>query len=343
MAVNDFEESPSEETTVMDKNDNDIIASLEYFRTNKLTEEDLAIEFEYLIDNFMVIQSIMMIFAKGGAGKSLFTLALALYLLKSGKINVCIYLDMDNSTMALKNRHLDQIINEYPNLEYIHRSKAFKSPKDMIAMLAKDAPGGDDVFKGYLIVIDSVRDFLGGKDMNSDKDVGGLMEQLKMIRDAGATIVFLHHSRRSSEGNEYKGSSSFIDSIDVAYGLTKSDTATGSAAFALTVEKDRIPVENSGFELNIETMELTSGNYLVASMDEDEAEFVSSIQAVLDDNTNGVKQGDLLKAIDKSPDDKTSRSLLKKYDGTMWISIKKKEMNNATVYYPYIDDVPKLP
>ena len=341
--INDFEESPSEETTVTDKNCSDSIPSLEYFCANKLTEEDLAMEFEYLIENFMVLQSIMMIFAKGGAGKSLFTLALVLFLLKTKKINFCIYMDMDNSTMALKNRGLDQITNEYPNLQYIHRSKTDKSPKDMLDMLVKDASISEVVFKGYLIVIDSVRDFLGGKDMNTDRDVAPLMEKLKIIRDVGATIIFLHHTRRSSDGNEYKGSSSFIDSADVAYGLNKNDTATNNAAFALTVEKDRIPVENSGFELNIETMTLTPGSYVIASMDEDEAEFVASVKELLDNRTDGIKQGELLKAIGKSFDDKTSIVRLKKYNGTMWISVKKKEMNNATVYYTYIDDVPKLP
>ena len=85
MDINDFE-TPLSGTTEITENDSVIIPSLEYFCANKLTEEDLAIEFEYLIENFMVLQSIMMIFAKGGAGKSLFTLALVLYLLKTEKI-----------------------------------------------------------------------------------------------------------------------------------------------------------------------------------------------------------------------------------------------------------------
>ncbi len=342
MDLNDFKESlPG--TAETHKKPKRIIPSLDYFEKHKLDKDDLSMEFEYLIPNFMVLQSIMMIFAKGGAGKSLFTLALVLYLLRKGRILSCIYMDMDNSTMALKNRNLDVIITEYPNLQYIHRSKADKPAKDLIAMLADDAKGNEGVFNGLLIVIDSVRDFLGGKDMNTDKDVAPLMEQLKIIRDAGATIIFLHHSKKNDDRNQYKGSSSFIDSIDVAYGLNKTESAQGMINFALTIEKDRIPVENTGFELDLESFELKSGNFVIASMDEDETEFVSDVKCVLDSCTNGIKQGKLLEAIGKSTDDKTSRNRLKKFDGTMWMSLKKKEMGNATVYYPYVDDVPELP
>lgn len=342
MDINDFEESPPSTAETQEKT-KQIIPSLDYFEKHKLTEDDLSMEFEYLILNFMVLQSIMMIFAKGGAGKSLFTLALVLYLLRKGRILRCIYMDMDNSTMALKNRNLDEIIAEYPNLQYIHRSKADKPAKDLITMLADDAKGREGVFDGLLIVVDSVRDFLGGKDMNNDKDVAPLMEQFKIIRDAGATIIFLHHSTKERDRNQYKGSSSFIDSIDVAYGLKKTEPVQGTVSFALTIEKDRIPVENTGFELNLESFKLIPGNYAIASMDEDETGFVAEVKYALDSCTDGIKQGELLEAIGKSYDDKTSRQRLKKFDGTMWVSQKKKEMGNATVYYPYTDDVPELP
>ena len=342
MNLNDFEESLPGKAETQEKTKHSI-PSLNYFEKHKLDKDDLSMDFEYLIPNFMVLQSIMMIFAKGGAGKSLFTLALVLYLLRKGRILSCIYMDMDNSTMALKNRNLDEIITEYPNLQYIHRSKADKPAKDLIVMLADDAKGNEGVFNGLLIVIDSVRDFLGGKDMNTDKDVAPLMEQLKIIRDAGATIIFLHHSKKNDERNQYKGSSSFIDSIDVAYGLNKTELAQGMISFALTIEKDRIPVENTGFELNIESFELIPGNYAIASMNEDETEFVAEVKYVLESRRNGIKQGELLDAIGKSSDDKTSRNRLKKFDGTMWMSVKDTKMNNATVYYPYVDDVPAQP
>ncbi len=341
MMLNDFEETPSG-TTETAKNDNNIIPSLDYFEKHKLTDDDLSMEFRYLIHNFLVYQSIMMIFAKGGEGKSLFVLALVLDLLRRREIVKCIYMDMDNSTMALKNRNLDKIINEFPALQYIHRSKADKPAKDLIEMLAGDAKDKDGVLDGVLVVIDSVRDFLGGKDMNNDRDVAPLMEQFKIIRDAGATIIFLHHSTKERDRNQYKGSSSFIDSIDVAYGLKKTDNTNGVVSFALAVEKDRIPVEDTGFELRIDGMELTQGSYTIASMDEDETEFVAKIKAVLESKIDGIKQGDLLGKIGKSQDDKTSRKRLKKFDGVLWVSKKFKEMGNATVYYPYTD-VPELP
>ena len=340
MMLSDFKNSQTDTVETCEKTEQ-VIPSFEYFEKHKLTEDDLSMEFEYLVPNFMVSQSIMMIFAKGGAGKSLFVLALVLYLLRNKKIKRCIYMDMDNSTMALKNRSLDEIITEYPDLHYIHRSKAEKSAKELIAMLADDAKGEDDRFDGLLLVVDSVRDFMGGKDMNNDRDVSPLMEQFKIIRDAGASIIFLHHSTKERDRNQYKGSSSFIDSIDVAYGLSKTEIAKGTFSFALAVEKDRIPVENTGFELKVDGMILVPGNFTNASMTEDESEFVSNIKNHLEKAPPGIKQGELLEAIGKSSDDKTSRHRLKKFDGLMWISKKKKELGNATLYYPQIEDVPE--
>jgi len=340
MILNDFEISPPDLAEI-DKKNNRIVASLEYFEKHKLTKNDLDMEFEYLIQNFLVYQSITMIFAKGGAGKSLFLLALVLYLLHHEKITYCIYMDMDNSTMALKDRNLDEIVTQYPNLHYIHRSKTDKPAKELIEMLAEDAHNNERGFEKVLIILDSIRDFLSGKDMNTDKDVAPLMEQLKIIRDAGATIIFLHHTKKEHGNSQYKGSTSFIDSIDVAYGLEKTTLTDRLVSFSLTIEKDRIPVENTGFELDLESFELRLGNYILASMTEDETKFVTDIKSVLTVHTDGIKQSDLLAAIGTSSDDKTARNRLKRFDGTLWFSKKIREKNNATMYYPSQDEVPK--
>jgi hypothetical protein len=91
------------------------------------------------------------------------------------------------------------------------------------------------------------------------------MERLKTLRDSGATIIFLHHSTKEKEGNNYKSTTTFVDSIDVVYGPKKTEIERHKiTAYALTVGKDRIAVDNTGFELNTETGELTSGDYEVS-------------------------------------------------------------------------------
>ena len=48
MILNDFEISPPDLAEI-DKKNNRIVASLEYFEKHKLTKNDLDMEFEYLI------------------------------------------------------------------------------------------------------------------------------------------------------------------------------------------------------------------------------------------------------------------------------------------------------
>lgn len=292
----------------------------DFFDIYKLTPDDLQEEVNYLIEDFLVEQSITMIFAKASQGKSYFVLFLALMLLKESKIKKCVYIDMDNGKKALKQRGLDIQLAEYPNLSYIHRScLRGMNHLDMIERMVKEAKEDEHRFDGYLIVIDSIRDFLSGRDMNKDKDIIPVMEQLKTLRDAGGTLIFLHHSTKDREGNFYKGTTTFIDSIDVAYGLKSTEIERHKiTSYALTVEKDRVAVDHSGFELNTDTGQLTSGNYEIANMSEEETEFVSEVRTVLAD-VEFITQSKLLEEIGKSPKDKKAIKMLQKFSGPMWV------------------------
>ena len=58
----------------------------DFFDEYKLTAEDLHEDVTYLVNDFLVEQSITMIFAKASQGKSYFVLFLALKLLREKKI-----------------------------------------------------------------------------------------------------------------------------------------------------------------------------------------------------------------------------------------------------------------
>jgi len=314
--------------------------SLLYLQANKLTADDLTKEVEYLILNFLVKESLNVFFAKAGQGKSWLMLSLATTLLKSEKIGQCFYLDMDNSMMALKSRKLNDITEQYPDLFYIHSSKIDESPRSILERLSYDASQNKGAFEDTLFIFDSIRDFMGGRDMNSDRDILPLMAELKTLREAGATVIFLHHTTKESDGQQFKGSTSFIDSVDVAYAL--SSTRSGNKlSYTLNVHKDRLSVDNSAFELNTETMTLTSENMQLARMSENEANFTLCVTEVLQSNTDGLTQSNLLQAIGKNSNDKTARKYLKKFSGEMWRTEKRAQENNATYYFPL--DAPNLP
>lgn len=309
---------------------------LNHCTSKKLTVEDLDIEVEYLMNEFLVKESLNMIYASAGQGKSFNVLAIANTLLLEGKIKQCLYLDMDNGTIALKSRGLDTLIDKHNNLHYIHHSKIDMQGSVLLEKLASEADTERRSLLDYLIVFDSIRDFIGGRDMNSDKEIMPVLNALKKLREAGATVVFLHHSKKDSNGNieMYKGSTAFMDSSDVVYLLQSEKKDQKTLAYALTVMKDRLPVADSAFLLNTKTFSLTQQNYDLNRLTDAQRQMIKEVEAVLYNHQNGINQTNLLKAINKTNDDKTARKYLKQFSGQFWKSKIVPEAKNSINYFP---------
>ena len=312
------------------------LSMIDYFEANKLVPADLDIEVEYLMHEFLVNESLNMIFASAGQGKSFLVLAIATKLLQEGKISRCFYLDMDNSTMALKSRRLDDLLTNNLNLNYIHHSKTNISAADTIFQLAYEADVLNKSLQSNLIVLDSIRDFLGGRDMNADKDIIPVMNALKKLREAGATVVFLHHAKKDADSKKevYKGSTSFIDSVDVAYSLQSEKMNANTLEYSLSVYKDRIPVNNSSFSLNTDTLDLIQQNYELNQLTQHQQDFIKHVENALEANPTGINQTNLLHAIGKSNDDKTARKYLQKFSGQFWNSKTIPTAKNSLNYFP---------
>ncbi|MFS2056445.1 AAA family ATPase, partial [Variovorax sp. CT11-76] len=75
-----------------------IPVTLENLRKYALTSERIRNhQVSWLINDFIISQSLGMIYAEAGSGKSYLAVFLALYMLKNDTINEVIYLDADNS------------------------------------------------------------------------------------------------------------------------------------------------------------------------------------------------------------------------------------------------------
>ncbi len=314
-------------------NDTEIIPqqkenALTWLKEFRLTADDLTEEVVYLIEDFLVEQTITNIYAKAGHGKSFLALYLALNLLDDKKISECYYIDLDNSKKALQSRGLDKIIVKYPQLIYVHRSK-FKQAVEVVETIKHQLLNPDlKDLKGMLIVIDSVRDFLGGKDMLKDKDVMPLLNDFKTLREAGATIIFLHHANKE---NGAKGATAFIDSVDITYQLKSIQLEKHKKiSYALEVKKDRIAVVNTGFELDTVSQVLKKGNFDIANLNDEEMELINTFKEILEENQEGINQKALLKEAGTSQDNRTHRNLLKKMSGIFW---KKYQGANNSVMY----------
>jgi hypothetical protein len=70
-----------------------------------------------------------------------------------------------------------------------------------------------------LVILDSLSDFLGDLDENSNPDMSKVAGKLRAIlNESGATIMAQHHVSKASAGKSYqtsRGASSLFDSVDV--------------------------------------------------------------------------------------------------------------------------------
>ena len=173
---------------------------------------------EYLYDQFILKNDIIMFVARPGVGKSLMALALCNMLLDAGKIERIFYLDGDNSHITIKSRNIELLKNKFGNkLNYFIEL----SDSDMHRII-KELKKKD--LTDFLIVFDSIKNFIIG-DRNSHKDVTELMNILKELRNNGASIVFLHHQNKLNKdfNSAFSGSSAFMEDVAIAYELKKNE------------------------------------------------------------------------------------------------------------------------
>ena len=184
-----------------------LISSLD-LNINKIKNKKI----EYLYDQFIVKNDIIMFVARPGVGKSLMALALCNMLLDAGKIERIFYLDGDNSHITIKSRNIEFLKNKFVNkLNYFIEL----SDSDM-HIIIKELKKKD--LTDFLIVFDSIKNFIIG-DRNSHKDVTELMNILKELRNNGASIVFLHHQNKLNKdfNSAFAGSSAFLEYVASAY------------------------------------------------------------------------------------------------------------------------------
>jgi uncharacterized protein (DUF849 family) len=168
--------------------------------------------------------------------------------------------------------------------------------------------------KGKVFVLDSLRNFA---DIGMDNKVQRVMEALMNLREAGATVIVLHHSNK--DGKNYQGSNHIRNSIDNMYQLSRVETVVGAVGCLLTVKKERSSITDMAFSVSVDGFALQPMDLEQAKMSEGEAEFVNSVVEVLTEQPN-INKTALLDAIGKEKDDKAARALLDKFDGKHWVS-----------------------
>lgn len=247
------------------------------------------IHFEWLIDEFLPKQSLTMIYAEAGSGKSYLALYLAKSLLEQGKVKEVIYLDGDTNEQLLKERGGKEFI-KLSHFNYIYANNKSKYS------IFKDLEYSCDL-ENSLIIIDSIRNFIN-IDFTKDNLMSMFFDALQKLRDKGATIIFLHHQPKQlqDENNKlYKGSTAFMDSSDEGYFLyNKIIKENEEYILLLEPQKQRFKTKPQAFKINALNLSLEKVPYLKYAETQKAQITLSLIQENLSEfKENGLSQQDL--------------------------------------------------
>lgn len=289
---------------------------------SSLKKGDFRKEHEFLIEGFLPEELITMIYSAGGSGKSFLSFAIAKRMCELGK--KVFYLDFDNPVSVLKERHIDKLlIEKYENLRYIQRSSLQIPPFDLVMHLEASAIKG--MYKDCVFFLDSLINFC---DLFNDNRLMRLFDALKNMREAGATIIVLHHANK--DGKNYQGSTCIRNAIDCMYKLNQRPANENELNFFLEVQKERASIIDNSFCLDVTSLDLPTLEKDIAMMSEYEFGFSAKAVKLLKEQES-LNKTEFLSLLGHEKDDKTARECLDKFDGKLWYSQKV----GKSIFYSY--------
>lgn len=291
--------------------------SIDILQNMTLTGRDFNEQTQFIVDDFIAEKMITLIYADGGNGKSLLTQTLANTFASKGY--QVIYLDFDNPMSVLNERNIYEMMgNHHPEqLKYVHRSKCTLQPEMLLHMLGDDACGNE--YKDHVFFIDSLRNFMNVK---NDAQTLEMLTVLMNMREAGATIIALHHSNK--DGKNYEGSNNIRNSVDNIFQLRKvtSNTHQNTLDLVLHVRKDRASIKDTAVRIDAKNLTLSYLDVTSALMTEEVEEFAHEVKQAIEESESELNKTELLKAVGRKKDDKTARRWLDQFDGVLWKSKK---------------------
>jgi replicative DNA helicase len=305
---------------------------------NMLDQLDIDVEkieklkVEYIISGVIVKAEVTMIAAKPGEGKSLITLAICNMGLHSGLIKKVVYFDADNGETTISERRITEVKKRHGNnFRYIHDSKSTKVQMWQLIKALKSTN-----LQEVLIVIDSIKNFMGGKDRDKNKDVSEVLQTLKELRAKGATVIFLHHTNKPQKDlqeSDYAGSSAFEEDSGNTF-LLKHNTYRKT--FVLEKRKNRVgQTQDTAFAYHPKSHSLRKVELMWAK----ELFIDEAIRLEIQDYLKSCKEAPCYSQIFKhvcesglSRDNNKINKLIQNGKGRYWIARKIREQNNKDVF-----------
>lgn len=289
-----------------------------------LTIKDFEQKTEYLLDSFIAKRIITLIYSPGGSGKSFLAAGIAKHADTQG-MNV-LYLDFDNSKDALESRGIPQkLIQPCPRVHYELSGSSQCNEVELLDNL--EAVAHNNRFENTLIILDTLGEFV---DVTSDNKAQQGFRKLKRLRDAGATVILLHHTTKS--GSNYSGSNVIRGSVDNMYRLEKLESPQDEIHHLLTIEKDRVRIVDTAICTKVEDLSMLPINVEQARMTPEDRAFVVEVKTVISKKP-GINKTELLTDMGYEKTDKKARDRLDQFEELFW----KSQKQGKTIVYQLLD------
>jgi KaiC/GvpD/RAD55 family RecA-like ATPase len=185
------------------------------------------------------------LYAPGGDGKSLLSMALAAAIAHGGdlagiecKPGIAVYLDAENGEHEI-HRRVHTL-----GLPASGVRVADASGLDLRGDIAEvEAVVGDT--SPDLLVLDSLRSLTPGMDENDTAQTARALDPLRRLaHESGAAILLIHHANKG--GRDFRGASAIRDSVDVLWHLGREDQDPDPRRRFLRCRKMRVAAEPEG-------------------------------------------------------------------------------------------------
>ncbi|SFP99186.1 DnaB-like helicase N-terminal domain-containing protein [Hydrogenimonas thermophila] len=282
---------------------------------------------EYVIQNLVVKNGITVFFGPSGGGKSTGVIGISYTALLDGTIKRVIYLDLDNGDTTIQERkihELKRILRQ--RLRYISQdeNKVWRMIKELLKRDLHDT----------MIVFDSAKNFMKGKDRDKNKDVSELTEVFKRLRNNGATIIALHHTNKpNQEMDEYEqvyaGSSAWREDVDNMFLLV---TNKYKNTFIFVPSKNRVGIiEEQAYKIENHIIEKVETEW--AKEDAEFEEIRDQVISFIEDCKTPPTFSQILTFLIESGYSKNkSNKVIQKGKGRYW-KIEKIKKNNKNLYF----------
>ncbi len=176
---------------------------------------------EYYIPQFMPKPGLFMFVGDSNVGKSWMSFMISRRILDNHSSSNILFIDIDAGAVYTKKRvHIMWEAYGKKRFQYVSQVKA--DAADIIAKLKKAA---ETNLKGRVIILDSLTSFADGN-VNESRVIMPFMLLCESLRNAGATVILVHHIKRELDANgggQYAGSYVIRSKMDALYIVTKKD------------------------------------------------------------------------------------------------------------------------